>query len=85
MNANRRDSGATGPRVRILLGEATELELGGTPIRLSPIQQAYVLLLANGGQKGMHRDQIIRLLWDEGDTRATRHRVRQRSLIQQVA
>ncbi|MDT8342419.1 MAG: AAA family ATPase, partial [Longimicrobiales bacterium] len=70
MNANP-------PDLRLRIGANVHLLREGREVPLSPLQQSYLLLVAHGGEEGVGRADLIRLLWGSGEDPATRHRVRQ--------
>jgi hypothetical protein len=70
MNANQ-------PDVVLALSRHVSLRVDGESRRLSPTQQAYLLLVCHAEGRGARRDDVIQLLWEDEDNRSTRHRVRQ--------
>jgi tetratricopeptide (TPR) repeat protein len=67
----------TRPSLILRIDTTVVLQAADLQVRLSPTQQCYLLLVAHGGQDGLRRDEAIGLLWDDIDSPATRHRIRQ--------
>ncbi len=65
-----------GPLV-LRIDDAIRLDSGSGAVGISPLEQAYLLLLQRGGDRGIGREEVFVLLWGENDSPATRHRLRQ--------
>ncbi len=73
------DVGSAGEksRIRLRIDQTVELGSGAGLVRVSPLEQAYLLLLQQAGNRGMSRQEAFRLLWATGDSGSARHRLRQ--------
>ncbi len=65
------------PAVRLRIDQTVELGCQGQLVRVSPLEQAYLLLLEQAGRRGLAREEVLRLLWAVEDTGPARHRLRQ--------
>ena len=85
MSASLPEGGEAGLDARLCIHESVQLHLEGVPVRLSEGQQAYLLLLAAAGKEGMRRDVVIRVLWDEDESRVTSLTVPSDSSLNSIA
>ncbi|MEJ2541361.1 MAG: AAA family ATPase, partial [Gemmatimonadota bacterium] len=69
------------PEICLRIDRTVELASGKRPVQVSPLAQAYLLLLQQGGARGVSREEVFQLLWGEGDSDAARHRLRQLNYV----
>lgn len=68
---------STPTHYRIEIGLRLTIERDGAPVPLSPFQEAVLMALAVSSRRGVERERLISLVWDEDDGSGTRQRLRQ--------
>lgn len=65
------------PMISILASDRLRLERDGTPLSLTPFQEACLLVVAESGSEGIARDRVAELLWSEPVSDRLLRRLRQ--------
>ena len=65
------------PGVRLRIDQTVQVGFGDRLTPVSPLEEAYLLLLAQVGERGIAREEVFRLLWEVEDSASARHRLRQ--------
>jgi hypothetical protein len=65
------------PETRVRIDQTVALGIRGRVVEVSPLEQAYLLLLQQAGPRGIGREEVFSLLWEMDDSETARHRLRQ--------